>query len=195
MEINIGEIVINKEMKIEDLKIDYLQDKPLLIDLEVTPKSEEQIFNHDGYYGYDIVKVNKVKPTKYKPRYVTFALCELKEIQNELEMLDTSDWINLRTTFMNSSELESIDLTVLDLDKIVEMDRTFYGCRKLKQLDIRNLELSKVVSHPNAFFQIKDDTLIIVKDENNKSILQSWYNNLTNIKTASEIIENSEKGV
>ena len=33
---------------------------PPLIDLEITPSKQEQIFNHEGEYGYDEVKVNPI---------------------------------------------------------------------------------------------------------------------------------------
>lgn len=40
---------------------------PTLENLEVTPSKEEQIFNHEGFYGYDEVKVKAIPDTYIEP--------------------------------------------------------------------------------------------------------------------------------
>lgn len=57
MEINID---LTEKMTISDIELGIVKENPALIDLQITPSKEEQIFNHDGEYGYDIVKVAPV---------------------------------------------------------------------------------------------------------------------------------------
>ena len=60
MEIDIGEIILDEELKIDDLELDTIKVYPELKDLEVTPTSVEQNFSHPNSYGYDKVKVKAV---------------------------------------------------------------------------------------------------------------------------------------
>ena len=60
MEFDFGELIVEDEIEFGELELDIIQDTPPLINLEVTPTNEEQIFNHEGSYGYDEVKVNAV---------------------------------------------------------------------------------------------------------------------------------------
>lgn len=59
-------IEINQEKSFDiDISNKVQEITPALVNLEVNPSSETQIFNHDGEYGYDQVKVNGVDiPTK-----------------------------------------------------------------------------------------------------------------------------------
>lgn len=59
----IGEINEKNTLKGEiNVGVQFIS--PNLIDLEVTPNKEEQVFNHDGEYGYNEVKVNPI-PEEY----------------------------------------------------------------------------------------------------------------------------------
>lgn len=44
-----------------DISDKIIEVAPPLIDLEITPTAEEQIFKHEGQYGYDNVKVNAIQ--------------------------------------------------------------------------------------------------------------------------------------
>lgn len=57
----IGEIKVRKKIIIPEIKIGVQKISPPLINLDVEPTAEEQIFKHEGSYGYDEVKVNAVK--------------------------------------------------------------------------------------------------------------------------------------
>lgn len=48
----IGEVNVSKEFI-----------SPPLINLEINPTKEKQVFNHDGFYGYDNVVINEVTST------------------------------------------------------------------------------------------------------------------------------------
>ena len=60
MEINIGEINFDNEIKIGNIEFDAQKVYPDLEDLEVTPSSVVQEFNHPNSYGYDNVTVKAV---------------------------------------------------------------------------------------------------------------------------------------
>lgn len=60
MEFDIGEIIVDRELEIGEVDFDVVKERPPLEDLEVTPSSIEQNFNHPNSYGYDNVKVKAV---------------------------------------------------------------------------------------------------------------------------------------
>ena len=67
MEINIKNTsLIRTNVENTGLKVDVGTSSilPELIDLEVTPRSEKQVFKHEGSYGYDEVTVNAI-PEEY----------------------------------------------------------------------------------------------------------------------------------
>ena len=77
MEFEIGEIIVNEELKINDLQLDIIKQYPEIEDLEVTPSSIEQNFTHPNSYGYDKVKVKGVEastinitPTKENQQHI-----------------------------------------------------------------------------------------------------------------------------
>ena len=61
MEIEIGEIILEEEVEINEIELDVEKVYPELEDLEVTSSSIEQNFNHPNSYGYDKVKVKAVE--------------------------------------------------------------------------------------------------------------------------------------
>lgn len=77
MEIEIGELVVDNEIKISDVELEIIKQYPELEDLEVTPSSIEQTFTHPNSYGYDEVKVKGVEastinitPTKENQQHI-----------------------------------------------------------------------------------------------------------------------------
>lgn len=60
------EFVTTNEFDI-DISNKIIEVKPPLIDLEITPSKEVQIFNHEGSYGYDNVVVNPVSEDIFIP--------------------------------------------------------------------------------------------------------------------------------
>lgn len=60
MEFDFGEIILEEELYFGELELDVVKQYPSLIDLEVIPSTKEQIFNHEGSYGYDEVRVKAV---------------------------------------------------------------------------------------------------------------------------------------
>lgn len=65
---------------------------PSLIDLEVTPSKEEQIFTHEGEFGYDKVKVNST-PLQEK---------EIVPSKEVIEVVPDEDYLALEKVTVNS---------------------------------------------------------------------------------------------
>lgn len=61
MELDFGEIILEEELDFGELELDVIQDNPPLIDLIIEPSNEQQVFNHEGEYGYDKVTVGAIK--------------------------------------------------------------------------------------------------------------------------------------
>ena len=61
MEINIGNIILDEELEINEINLDTIKELPILENLNVIPNFENQEFVHNGYYGYDKVFVNKIE--------------------------------------------------------------------------------------------------------------------------------------
>lgn len=56
----IGEIS-EKNTLSGEINVTTMLISPPLINLEITPTEEKQVFNHDGFYGYDVVTVNPME--------------------------------------------------------------------------------------------------------------------------------------
>lgn len=60
MEISIGEIILDEEIKLGNIELDVVKEYPYLENLEITPTAGQQIFTHPDSYGYDEVKVDAI---------------------------------------------------------------------------------------------------------------------------------------
>ena len=60
MEISIGEMIMEEEVEISDLKLDTMKEYPSLENLIVIPTGEQQVFNHPNSYGYGEVIVEPI---------------------------------------------------------------------------------------------------------------------------------------
>ena len=60
MEISIGEIILDEEIKLGNIELDVVKEYPYLENLEITPTGGQQIFTHPDSYGYNEVKVDAI---------------------------------------------------------------------------------------------------------------------------------------
>ena len=60
MEISIGEIILDEEIKLGNIELDVVKEYPYLENLEITPTAGQQIFTHPDSYGYNEVKVDAI---------------------------------------------------------------------------------------------------------------------------------------
>jgi len=117
-----------------------------------------------GYSGTNVDNVLKNWPANAIPRY------------------------GLSNMFYGCTYLTSIDMShfVVDVSNLLS---AFYNCSSLMFLDIRNMTLTSVSQTTNAFNNVPSNCLIIVKDQAQKTWMNSNFSTLTNVKTAEEYEE------
>lgn len=148
---------------------------PSLINLEVTPSNERQVFNHDGEYGYDEVVVNKIEDDnlidenikdgteilgvtgnyigkKYAPRFISFYYYTGTELDEELANLDTSNVTNMSQMFANCKSVLELDLSSFDTSNVTNMSRMFASCNVITNIHgLENCDTSKVTDMTAMF--------------------------------------------
>ena len=97
---------------------------PPLINLEVTPTVEEQIFNHEGEYGYDIVTV---KPINLKLQDKETNVTKNKQI---ITADDNYDALNSVT--INAPELQDKTITPSEEEQEIYADDEFLALNSVK---------------------------------------------------------------
>jgi surface protein len=108
--------------------------------------------------------------------------------------INVSGWNVQNVTTMYYLFTNAINLTELDLSSwytpnLTEITAMFSNCRSLTRLDIRNFIFDNVVSYRNAFSGVNANCLIIVKDDTQKTWLNTNFPELANVKTVSELNE------
>ena len=89
--------------------------------------------------------------------------------------------------FCNCSKLTEIDLSTFTGSSLTSTGNMFEGCTSLRKIDIRNLDITKVGSRSQMFRNVPTTCLIIVKDEDNKTAVNSIIGGANqNIKTLAE---------
>ncbi len=82
--------------------------------------------------------------------YLFYGFSKLAEIEG-LELLDTSQVINMSYMFYNCSQLTSIDLSGWNTSKVTDMSRMFYECKQLTTLDLSKWDTSQVTNMKYMF--------------------------------------------
>jgi len=144
---------------------------PPLINLEVFPNSERQVFNHEGNYGYDEVVVNKIEDVnliaenirdgvnilgvegnfagkKYSPRMISFRGYTGTELNEEITSLDTSKITDFRYMFYDNQYLTSIPY--LDTSNGTNFASMFFNDFALKSIPL--IDTSKATSLNSMFY-------------------------------------------
>lgn len=126
---------------------------PELENLEVTPSTEEQIFTHDGSYGYDKVTVKSMGKIKYKPQTISFRNSSSTDLTYETKNLDISLLTNTVSMFSGSTKLETIDLSEWDVSNITNFNSMFYNNYALKNIiGVENIIVTNKANNIAAMF-------------------------------------------
>jgi hypothetical protein len=167
----IGNIKIRRNYKINDIKVGIAKVFPSLINLEVNPTKEKQVFNHENSYGYDEVVVNPVTnevDENIKPNNIRAGVNILgvegtienidywsTEIQGSYEIdlrcfikefpknIDVSNATNIYISNTYKS-LEKADLSKWDLSNVTKIK--FSNSPLLKELIIDNYNTEKITT-------------------------------------------------
>ena len=114
--------------------------------------SDNKVFNASGLCGY--MESKKLKVVFKNPKKVVninkmFYNCKASEI--DLSGLDTSNIIDMTSTFHGCINLNKIDVSRWDVSKVKYMSSIFDSCKSLKELDISRWNVSNVVNTEYMF--------------------------------------------
>ena len=114
----------------------------------------------------------------------------------QLETLDVSNFDVAKVTNFSNMFGACVKLTELDLSSFHTKTNAFftsmfYYCTSLTRLDIRNFDFTNAFTGSmfgnSASDGVPNNCLIIVKDDDTKTLLQNSFSRLTNIKTVAEL--------
>lgn len=186
-----------EEVEKIDLSLDFAVKEiyPELEDLEVTPGPEEQVFTHEGSYGYDVITVRKTEGD-YK-EYIKNTISGTTSSYNAGYI----DSIIKLPTFKNTGDSceymfgrysgETIDLLNFNTADVKKYDRMFYYCTFLKEIiHSENINItSNAVTLTNMFYNCENLESVDTSNwvlSNATSISAMFYNckKLKNIDTS-----------
>ena len=154
---------------------------PALENLEVTPSTEEQIFNHPNSYGYDEVKINAVEgkaieitPTTESQHYaglygdITVNGIESEELKvtpsaeeqihnglyKKVIVAGTGRVIEITNAmylFYNNARIDYLKEILKLCKKPTSVEYMFYNANKITELDLSDFDTSNVTSMSNMF--------------------------------------------
>lgn len=176
----IGNIKIRRKYKINDIKVGIAKVFPSLINLEVNPTKEKQVFNHENSYGYDEVVVNPVTnevDENIKPNNIRAGV-NILGVEGNIEHIeywadtppDTSNfnltyyikqlptYLDISNTskplqFTNYYQLEVADLRKWDLSKTNQM--SFSNNPMLREVNLDGCDMSSMMYLYSLFYSCK----------------------------------------
>ena len=140
---------------------------PRLVDLEVTPKVEEQVFTHEGEYGYDTVTIQPIKLTLQD---------KIVKPQKHAQIVTPDDHFDaLKSVTVEEPILQDKEVTPSEVMQYVSTDGEFLG-------------LNTVVVNPIPDEYVKvDGTLTITK--NGEYDVSKYEGVITDVHDTSSIKE------
>lgn len=117
-----GKIIVDKKRVI--IKKEGTRIYPTLVDLEITPKAEEQTFTHDGEYGYDVVTV--------KPIALKLQDKEAKIRKEQQVITADNDYDALSSVTINAPELQDKTVTPSEEEQQIYADDEFLALNSVK---------------------------------------------------------------
>ena len=99
---------------------------------------------------------------------------KLTEIEN-LNLLDTSNVIDMMSMFARCSSLTSLDLSKFDTSKVTDMGSMFSGCSRLTSLDLSKFDTSKVTDMGSMFSGCSRLTSLDTSNFNTSNVTKMGY--------------------
>lgn len=176
----IGNIKIRRKYKINDIKVGIAKVFPSLINLEVNPTKEKQVFNHENSYGYDEVVVNGATSEideNIKPNNIRAGV-NILGVEGNIEHIDY--WsIEPQENTTTSFEIESY---IKELPKYIDISKltgnlNFTSLYKsLEKADLRQWDLSNIPSISfNGATKLKE--ILIDNDTSKLTAINSCFSN------------------
>lgn len=113
--------------------------------------------------------IQEISGGKYAPRHISFYRCPLKNINDDLSNLDTSNVISMESMFEYSS-ISTLDVSNFDTRNVTTMKGMFSYASSLTSLDISNFDTSKVTEIDKMFSNNKKLTSLKLPSINGKLI-------------------------
>ena len=93
--------------------------------------------------------------------------------------------------FQSCGSLTTVDFSdaILENDthpNNIKANYMFYYCRNLTKIDLRIFDLNKFTGYSSMFTSVPTSCLIIVKDDDSKTWMNTKFSSYTNVKTAAE---------
>lgn len=173
MELEIEEIIVDDELKIDDIELDVIKENPELEDLIITPSAQEQTFK-SSKYGYDNVKIKAIESEEIRivPRTeeqtktgifnkITVAgdsdliSDNIKKGAEIFGVIGTANISDLKIT--NCKYLFAFDARIEQLNEILNLcenvtdtsNMFYYG--GITEIDLSNFDTSNVTNMSNMF--------------------------------------------
>lgn len=174
MEFDIGEIIVDEEINIEDIELDVMKEYPELEDLIITPSNSEQKFK-SSKYGYNNVIIEAIESEELSiipssENQVIEGIFNKVTVQGDSNLIPEN--IKKGTTIFgingtaNVSDVEITDTRYLfyknirinQLNEILNICRNvinasymFNECDQLKSLELNNFDTSNVTTMSRMF--------------------------------------------
>lgn len=100
--------------------------------------------------------------------------------------INTTTITTLKSTFYNCKRLKELDLSSWNTTILTSMNNTFDGCNSLQKLDVRNFIFTNVTNKSSTFNGVPTNCLIIVKDQSQKTWMNTYFASYTNVQTVAE---------
>ena len=191
-----------KKKKIE-INVGASKIYPALTDLNVIPSVEQQVFTHEGEYGYDNVTVEGIQtdelnivPSKEMQNFEgLYNKVEVgavtKEIDSSISEENIKKGVNILgvegnfvgskyapryISFYNYTGFElNEELANLDISNVTNMSHMFQNCGNLTSLDISNFNTSNVTNMNSMFKDLRNLTLLDLSNFNTNNVTNMSY--------------------
>lgn len=188
MEKEINGIVLEDEIEIGEIELDFMVEKPNLENIEITPSQQDQVFNHPASDGYDEIKVKaivgdelNVSPTIQKQEFNgLYEKVNVNGVTNEIDTNIISENIKenvsilgIRGSYVGAKYKPrkvsfyqykgtdlNYELTNLDTSLVTEMNSMFAYNQNITSLNLSNFNTSNVTTMNMMFYQMSEITSI-----------------------------------
>lgn len=140
----------------------------------------------DTYSWWGLVKKIPYFQASTTAGHNKFNNCQAEYIN--VSGFDISNTTTVNSCFKNCVNLKEIDISMWNTNGLRNIGNLFNGCSSLQKCDVRSIEFTKstITTKDNVFTGIPSNCLVIVKDSDQKTWVQTNYSNLTNVKTVAE---------
>lgn len=186
----VGGLDINDHFHMDLDTRDYYQQQfgQWVFTLKKFPAVTSALTSYEAYFQYSLFEEIDVSGMNFSNttsiRSMFYYCKNLKSI--DMSNLGESGITTTADMFTYCTSLESINMSNFNVTGSLNAGWMFRGCSKLNFIDIRSLDFTKITSYDSMFSSVPTTCLIIVKDDESKSWLNSKFSSYTNVKTVAE---------